>query len=418
MLERSTLPLFDADNHYWESSDAFTRYRDPDFAERGVTVKEVDGVIRYVVNDEVFPFLPGPADVHSRPAPGAYMDYFVGKTSRADFLAAFTEQPTNHPEWYGRDERLAVMGQQGVEATWMFPSQGVVLEPSMHCDLDVTMEVYRAFNRWVEDQWGFAYKDRIFGVPYIVTSDPAQMVGELQWCLDHGARVVAIRHGAAVTRDGLLSPADPMFDPFWGLAQEAGVVVSSHDGADQTYADLGPFLARQWGDRPDLGAHAEGGDNMRMHGGGSVITSLLKNRIVHDFAYILTAHRLFERFPRLKVAYIENGCAWIPSLLQALEYLGHGGEYQKNPKDQFIEHCWVAPFVEESVDELARHLPVERILFGSDWPHGEGFAQPTDFLENVSNFSERDQRRIMYDNACELTFGQTRSPAGGGTANG
>ena len=54
----------------------------------------------------------------------------------------------------------------------------------------------------------------------------------------------------------------------------------------------------------------------------------LKNRIVHDFAYILVAHGLFERFPRLKVAYIENGCAWVPSLLQALEYLGHGGGFR------------------------------------------------------------------------------------------
>ncbi len=73
-----------------------------------------------------------------------------------------------------------------------------------------------------------------------------------------------------------------------------------------------------------------------------------------------------------------------------------------NPKDQFIEHCWVAPFVEEDVDELARQFPVERILFGSDWPHGEGYPQPKDFLDNVTNFSAADQRRIMHDNAREL----------------
>jgi predicted TIM-barrel fold metal-dependent hydrolase len=143
---------------------------------------------------------------------------------------------------------------------------------------------------------------------------------------------------------------------------------------------------------------------MRMMGGGSVIASLMKNRIVHDFAYILVAHRLFERFPRLKVAYIENGCAWVPALLQALDYLGHGGDYASSPRDQFVEHCWVAPFVEESVDELARHLPVERILFGSDWPHGEGFPEPRDFFQNVAGFSIEEQRRIMYENARELTF--------------
>jgi len=43
--------------------------------------------------------------------------------------------------------------------------------------------------------------------------------------------------------------------------------------------------------------------------------------------------------------------------------------FAQSPIDQFIEHCWVAPFVEDSVEELASHLPLDRILFGSDWPH-------------------------------------------------
>jgi predicted TIM-barrel fold metal-dependent hydrolase len=399
-------PIFDADNHYWESTDAFTRFRDPAFAERGVQVKEVDGVLRYVLDDEVFQGLPGPGDAHARPMPGAFMDYFKGKTSRQAFQGAFTVPPSEHPEWYERDARLRVMDEQGVEATWLFPSQGVVLEaPMLARDVEATIAVVRAFNRWIEDQWGFAYRDRIFGVPYLNMSDPDGLIAELEWCLDHGARVVAIRHGSAVTADGLRSPADPMFDGFWALAQESGVVVSSHDGADGTYAEMAPLLTRVWGDAPNLGTDASG-DNMRMMGGGSVIGSLMKNRIVHDFAYILVAHHLFERFPRLKVAYIENGSAWVPSLLQALEYLGHGEGYDTPPRDQFVEHCWVAPFVEESVDELARHLPVERILFGSDWPHGEGFPEPHDFLDNVANFSRDDQRRIMYENARELTFSQ------------
>jgi predicted TIM-barrel fold metal-dependent hydrolase len=359
--------IFDADNHYWESSDAFTRYRDPKYAERGVQVREVDGVLRYVIDGEVFQVLPGPGDVHPRPRPGAFMDYFSGKLSRDEFVKSFNVPPSEHPEWYERDARLAVMDEQGVEAVWLFPSQGVVLEaPMLERDVEATIGVVRAFNRWIEDQWGFAYEDRIFGVPYLNMSDADLLVEELEWCLERGARVVAIRHGSAVTADGLRSPADPMFDRFWGLAQESGVVVSSHDGSDSTYADMYPLLTRVWGDAPELGVNAAG-DNMRMMGGGSVIGSLMKNRIVHDFAYILVAHRL-------------------------------------NPRDQFVEHCWVAPFVEESVDELARHLPVERILFGSDWPHGEGYPEPKAFFENVANFSVADQRRIMYENARELTF--------------
>jgi predicted TIM-barrel fold metal-dependent hydrolase len=400
MAEGTITRLFDADNHYWESSDAFTRYRDPAYADRGVRVEQVEGVSRYVVEDSVFEVLPGPADVHLRPLPGAFMEYFTGKLSLEEFRAAFREEPSAHPEWYDRDERLVAMDEQGVEATWLFPSQGVVVEPFLHHDLGGALESYRAFNRWLDEQWGFSYANRIFAVPYLIMAEPEQITRELEWCLERGARVIAIRHGAAVTADGFRSPADPMFDGFWGLAQESGVVVSSHDGSDMTYAELGPLLTRVWGDSAELGGVPAG----NLHGGGSVMGALLKNRIVHDFSYMLVAHHLFERFPRLRVAYIEHGGAWVPSVLQALEYLGHGGGYRSNPRDQFIEHCWVAPFVEESVDELARDLPVERILFGSDWPHGEGFAHPRDFLENVANFSIEDQQRIMYENAHELTF--------------
>ena len=80
------------------------------------------------------------------------------------------------------------------------------------------------------------------------------------------------------------------------------------------------------------------------------------------------------------------------------------GMFASDPAEQFIEHCWVAPFVEDSVPELAKHLPIERILFGSDWPHAEGLAQPRDFFANVASFSLDDQRKIMVENARSLTF--------------
>ncbi|MCK9896339.1 amidohydrolase family protein [Frankia sp. AgB32] len=393
--------LFDADNHYWETSDAFTRHRDPKFAERGVQLREIDGLLRYVVDGVPIEVLPGPADVHPRPLPGAFLDFFQGGTSRDVFESRFTERPADHPDWFERDARLRVMDTQGLDYTWLFPSQGVVVEPYLHSDLDATIECYRAFNRWLEEQWGFAYQDRIFAVPYITMCDPDATLRELTWCLDRGARVVNIRCGAAVTRAGNRSPADPMFDRFWGLAAESGIVVAVHDGEDSTYTKIYELMGEAWGE-PHMGGIAPG-DTDTM-GQSSTFSGLIKNRVVHDFAYVLVAHRLFERFPTLKVSFVEFGGAWVPSLLRSLDYLAHGGGFTSSPRDQFIEHCWVAPFVEENIQELARLLPVERILFGSDWPHGEGFPVPKDFLANVAGFTPDEQRRIMYDNARELTF--------------
>ena len=56
---------------------------------------------------------------------------------------------------------------------------------------------------------------------------------------------------------------------------------------------------------------------------------------------------------------------------------------------------------------MAKHLPVERILFGSDWPHAEGISHPRDYFHNVEEFSIADQRKIMRDNARQLTLPET-----------
>ena len=395
--------IFDADNHYWETSDAFTRHRDPAFAERGVRLVDVDGngKPRYMFDGgRLHPILPGPGDVHPRPRPGALYDYFAGKSDRARLGNELScEDPAAHPEWYDRDARLGVMDDQGVEAAWLFPSQGVCMEGPMQPDREAAIHILGAFNRWIEEDWGFAYRDRLFGVPFLTLSDVDRAVAELDWCLGKGARVVSIRNGPAFTPEGTRSPADPMFDPFWARVAEAGVVVAPHAGFEDGYVGVTEAVAAEWG-RP---ATTTG---MGDAAASTVISMLMKRRLVHDFAAILVADKLFERHPGVRVAYIENGGTWVGDLLHDLQVL-HGqnpGMFSENPVDQFHRSCWVAPFVEDSVPDLARHIPVERILFGSDWPHAEGMSHPRDFFENVAGFSVEDQRRIMVENARELTF--------------
>ena len=48
----------------------------------------------------------------------------------------------------------------------------------------------------------------------------------------------------------------------------------------------------------------------------------MKHRLIEDFATVLVAHKLFERFPGLRVAYIENGADWVPRCLHSLHMLG------------------------------------------------------------------------------------------------
>jgi len=397
-------PIFDADNHYWEPSDAFTRYRDPKYAERGVLVRDVDGRSRYVVHGELHPWLPGPGDVNPRPRPGALYDYFAGRASKvsvAEMLSS--EDPGQHPEWFHRDARLAVMDQQGLEAVWMFPSQGVCMEGQMQPDIEAAVEIYRAFNRWIDDDWGFAYKDRIFGVPFLTLSNLDLAVAEVDWVIDRGARVVAIRPGPAFTSQGLKSPADPVFDPFWARIAEARLVVTAHAGFDDGHRDVEDAIARTWG----YESRRREGPVSSLAFYEPFVDGLMHERRIHDFIAALIVHGLFERHPRLRFASIENGAVWVPSLIRVLRRLNsqHPDIFQSDPVKQLHEHVWIAPFVEDNVGELARHVPVERILFGSDWPHAEGLADPRDFFTHLDGISAGDQQKIMYQNAHDLTVG-------------
>ena len=251
---------------------------------------------RYVFDGgRLHPIIPGPGDVHMRPTPGALYDYFAGTSDKARLGNELScEDPAEHPEWFDRDARLRCMDEQGVEAAWLFPSQGVCMEGPMQPDIEASIHIFRAFNRWLDDDWGFAYQNRIFAVPFLTLSDVDQAVEELDWCLEHGARVVSIRNGPAFTPEGTKSPADPMFDPFWARVAEARVVVAPHAGFEDGYVKVTPGGRRGVGPRRP----AFSGDSIDQY--STVITMLMKHRLVHDFAGILVADKLFERHPGLR----------------------------------------------------------------------------------------------------------------------
>jgi predicted TIM-barrel fold metal-dependent hydrolase len=59
----------------------------------------------------------------------------------------------------------------------------------------------------------------------------------------------------------------------------------------------------------------------------------------------------------------------------------------------------VAPFPEENVRRVVDEVGIDSIVFGSDFPHGEGLAYPSKYVEaQLASFSEDEQRRIMRDN--------------------
>jgi hypothetical protein len=150
--------LFDCDNHYYEALDAFTRHMDPRLAKRAVAWAEIDGRRRLLVAEKVNRFIPNPTfDPVSKP--GVLEKFFRGDNPEGlDIRAAFGELEPIRPEYRDREARLLRMDEQGLEACLLFPTLGVGIEHALRHDAALTTATLRAFNRWLDEDWGFAHR--------------------------------------------------------------------------------------------------------------------------------------------------------------------------------------------------------------------------------------------------------------------
>jgi predicted TIM-barrel fold metal-dependent hydrolase len=78
------------------------------------------------------------------------------------------------------------------------------------------------------------------------------------------------------------------------------------------------------------------------------------------------------------------------------------GTFGEDPVELFRRHVWVSPFFEDDVIDLVDAVGVGNVVFGSDWPHVEGLADPSEFVDELAGLDADDVRRIMRTNAQEL----------------
>lgn len=379
---------FDADNHYYEALDAFTRHLDPALGPRTIQWAEIDGRKYHVVGGRVSRAVVNPTFDPIAKA-GAMHDYFRGNPEGRNPLEFLREREPIRPEYRDRDARLAVMDEQGVEQVWLFPTLGVLYEELLKEDPEAVAIVFRAFNQWVDEDWGFAYRDRIFAAPYISLADVNAAVRELDRALERGARVVCMRPAAPTTVFGQLPPADPWFDPFWSRVNETGITVVVHAG-DSGYSSQG---------------YARDGFSASFGGSGRPSIKMLAiERAIYDFLASLLFDRLFTRFPNVRIASVENGSEFLPDLFRKLQSVSRKipGFFPDDPVETFRRNIWINPFWEDDPYETVELMGADRVIFGSDWPHIEGMPEPLDYVRELKDFDDDTRRLIMRDNTREL----------------
>jgi predicted TIM-barrel fold metal-dependent hydrolase len=382
----------DADNHYYETLDAFTRHLDPRLRDRGVRPVRDGKRVYLLMGGKVNGFVPNPT-FDPIIVPGCLDPLFRGQIPEGvDPRTLMQVEPlSEHPEYQDRDRRLAVMDDQGLGAALLFPTLGCGVEEALRDDIGATMGSLSAFNRWLEDDWGFAHEGRIFAAPMLSLADPDAAAAEVDSLLARRARIVAVRPAPVPGRNGTSrSLGDKVHDPVWARLAEAGVPVAFHLGDSGYEASFGSA----WGGRRDFGFGKS--DPL-----GHVLS---EGRAIHDTVASLVVHGVFTRHPALRVASVENGSDWLGVLVKHLRKQANQTPwaFAEDPLDTIRRHVWCTPYLEEDLAALAGLIGVERILFGSDWPHGEGVAQPLDFTAELGGFDEPAVQRIMRDNCAEL----------------
>ncbi len=382
-------PAFDADHHYYEAEDAFTRHIEPKMQRRAMQWGFVGGRKSLLVAGKVNRFIPNPTfDPVAKP--GCLDQYFRGRNPDGKSIReVFGDLEPIHPAYRNRDARIALMDTQGIEGQFMFPTLGVGMEESLRHDPEALCAAFRAFNRWLHEDWGFAYKERLFAAPYITLVDVDGAVRELEWALAHDARLIVMRAGPVETPGGGHSPADPCFDPFWSRVAEAGITVAYHSG-DAGYERF--FEA--WG----LGGDFQAFDF-------NPLRLCMSPAPIMDTMAALVCGGLFDRHPRLRIATIETGSSWVGPLLSRFKkaFGQMPFAFQQDPVEAFRKHVWVSPYYEDDLPKLRDLIGADHVLFGSDFPHAEGLAEPTEFVNDLDGYSAAETRLVMRENGLSLT---------------
>jgi predicted TIM-barrel fold metal-dependent hydrolase len=240
-----------------------------------------------------------------------------------------------------------------------FPMSGLVTPTPPAADYERRLAGIRAHNRWLAE-WCSEVPGRRAGIGQILLNDVVEAVRDVHWIADHnlmgGALLPGVPPGSGI--DPIHSPA---YDPVWRACEERGVVINVHGGGG--LPNEGYFPATL------------------------ALFVLEASFFSHRPVWSLVMGGVFDRFPDLRLVVAEAGSKWIPDTLKAMDEIqakqdeGSIGALTfidpfrlgRRPSEYWASNCWVGASFMNREDAVDRHLiGVDRIMWGSDFPHEEG----------------------------------------------
>jgi predicted TIM-barrel fold metal-dependent hydrolase len=387
------LRILDADRHVFEPSDVWDRYLEPPYhgrvesfgapvyadaveagtgASADLVVRRVDGRPVATVDDGR-PLTPAEKELaKSRPwkPGGRYATVF------ADAVAHGFDAASN----------LRDMDREGVDVAVHFPTFGLYAIWRDDIEPALSAAICRAYNDWLAD---FCGRDpaRLKGVALIPLNDTRLALEELQRATGE------LGHVGIFWRPNPLRGRHldhPDYFPIYAAAADLGVPVCVHEGSPTV-------LPQVAADR-----FSAFGRHICVHPMEQMIACLT-----------LCAEGVLERFPGLRVAFMESGCGWLPFWLERMDE--HWGHYHygrarptgEPPSAYFRRQCFISCDPGEgSVGFVAARVGEDHLVTATDYPHPDAVDKFPDRTvgELVRNpeLSPATKRKILWDNPARL----------------
>lgn len=381
---RLPFPVFDADNHLYEPRDAFTKFLPTEYRDL-IRLVDMDGKVRLVVKNRITSLVPNPTLERVMP-PGFYSDPTLPRVIKSP------------PEFFEPGPRLAWMHESGIDRALLWPSLGLSIEERFGDDAMARHVVSHSFNQWLYEHWGFAYEDAIFAPPLISLAIVDEALRQLEWALERDARVIYVQPATAPAPDGRRrSIALREFDPFWKAVEEADVLVGMHAGDAGIQRYLNEFEGTPEQDTEYLKDFDRGTRAFSMFIG-------MYERPTADLIGSMVCHGMLTRFPRLRILPVEQGTAWVRPMISRLGklYADMPALFEEDPLEVFARNITIHAFRDPDPVDLIGLVGVDRVVFGSDFPHPEGLADPLSFHEDIAGLPEADRAKVMGGNVARL----------------
>ncbi|MFG3022429.1 amidohydrolase family protein [Streptomyces sp. NPDC048254] len=388
MTQFTDVPIFDGDSHMYETPDALKRHL-PEKYQKAVEFVSVGRRTRIAILGKITEFIPNPT-FDKVAAPGAHEKFYSGQNPEGLSLREMQGAAIDAlPAFREPGPRLEVLDAQGVDQAMVYPTLANLVEHSAAEDPELVVAMIHALNQWMLETWGYVHQDRLFMTPVISCALVDDARRELSHVVENGAKVVLIKPAPVKGLRGWRSPALPEFDPFWKDVEDAGIPVVLHASQPPLDGYINRWEPPGTNNFMDMSAFR---------------WTVLGHREISDMLASLICHGTLTRFPKLRIASVENGSSWIKPLLDDLEgvHTKMPQAFQEHPVEVFRRNIWVSPFWEGNVSDVVDWVGWDKVLFGSDYPHPEGLTEPKGYFKYAEGMDERRTRDFLGDNARRL----------------